>query len=290
MSFTVKDNLFESGDCSFEILKVGTEHCSPRKQPVDCVRPSYALHFVLFGRGMLVVGDKKYVLNSGEAFLLFKGEKYSYVPDAKNPWSYTWVEVQGELDELFSLCGFTKESCCKKLVTYDGYIELMKELQKSFDASPTQSIRCSAYFMLLCSRFIENRLSGKDIKDTSKKRIMRDILIYVNNNCLSEALSLQTIATENGISVATLLRLFDEFIGMSPVEYMNAYKVSIACEKMQDGGLNVSEAAFWSGFDDEKYFARVFKRVKGMTPMEYRKNNSDEDPFLWLKEKKMLFR
>jgi len=77
---------------------------------------------------------------------------------------------------------------------------------------------------------------------------------------------------------------------MSPVDYINAYKVAIACEKMQSTNMNASEAAMWSGFDDEKYFSRIFKRVKGMTPTEYRKSKPDEDPFMWIKERGLLFR
>lgn len=147
MSFTIQDALLENSECSFEIAKVSTEHCSPRKGSVDCVRPSYALHFVLFGRGTLIAENgKKYVLARGDSFLLYKDAKYSYMPDAKDPWSYTWVEVTGEnLDELFSLCGFTRENCCKKLVNYDGYVALMKELQDAYDARNTQQIRCAAY-------------------------------------------------------------------------------------------------------------------------------------------------
>ena len=86
------------------------------------------------------------------------------------------------------------------------------------------------------------------------------------------------------------MRLFKEHMAMSPVDYINAYKVAIACEKMQSTNMNASEAAMWSGFDDEKYFSRIFKRVKGMTPTEYRKSKPDEDPFMWIKERGLLFR
>lgn len=293
MGFTMKDPILNSGDCTFEIAKVSTEHCSPRKQPVDCIRPSYALHFVLFGRGTLMTENgKKFALTRGSAFLLYKGEKYSYLPDAKDPWSYTWVEADGDnLDELFTLCGFSRENCCKQLADFDGYIALMRELQNAYDARRTQQMRCTAYFMLLCSKFIEsNSLARSKYQDSQKKRIVRDILIYINNNCLSGQLSTQTIAKENGISVPTLMRLLNEFVGMSPIDYINAYKISVACEQMQVSDMNASEVAVWSGFDDEKYFSRVFKRIKGMTPTEYRKSKSDEDPFLWLKEKGLLFR
>lgn len=291
MGFTIKDTILENGECTFEIKKVSTEHCSPRKQTVDCVRPGYSLHFVLFGRGTLITEyGKKYVLNRGYSFLLYKNEKYSYQPDPKDPWSYTWVEFDGDnLDQLLSLCGFSRENCCQQITNFDDYVALMKDLQNAFDARQTQQLRCSAYFVLLLSKFLDGRFVGQEVK-SHKTRLMRDILIYINNNCLSEQLSTRVIALENGISVPTLMRLFKEHMGMSPVYYINAYKVAIACEKMLSTDMNASEAAMWSGFDDEKYFSRIFKRIKGMTPTEYRKSKPNEDPFLWIKEKGLLFR
>ena len=183
MGFTIKDTILENGECTFEIKKVSTEHCSPRKQAVDCVRPGYSLHFVLFGRGTLITEyGKKYVLTRGYSFLLYKNEKYSYQPDPKDPWSYTWVEFDGDnLDQLLSLCGFSRENCCQQITNFDDYVALVKDLQNAFDARQTQQLRCSAYFVLLLSKFLDGRFVGQEVK-SHKMRLMRDILIYINNN------------------------------------------------------------------------------------------------------------
>lgn len=271
--------------CTINILKVGCEHCSPRKRVVDSVRPSYSFHFVLFGKGTLVADDRTYTVSRGEVFLLYEGEHYVYYPDPKDPWSYIWVEVEGDnLDTIFSFCGFEKSDCRMLVKDFDSYVALMQDMRNAFDMTKSQEIKCASYFLLLLSKFIEYENDKTESpKEARKKRTLRDILVYINNNFYMN-LSLETIARESGVSVRTLTDLFAEVLNMTPVQYLTAYRIAIACEQFQTTSMNVGEVARWSGFDDEKYFSRIFKKEKGVSPQEYRKAPPVEDAFGWLKE------
>ena len=97
--------------------------------------------------------------------------------------------------------------------------------------------------------------------------------------------TLEEIAAENGLAVRTLTALFAETLQMTPVQYMNAYRVSVACERFQITDMSIAEVAKWSGFDDVKYFSRVFRKEKGMSPQEYKKTKPNEDAFAWVKKK-----
>jgi len=52
----------------------------------------------------------------------------------------------------------------------------------------------------------------------------------------------------------------------------------------------IKDIAKQVGYTDEKYFMRVFKKYKGMSPKEYRECSNEEDPFSWLIENNMDFR
>ena len=271
----------------FRIGKVGYEHCSPSKGPVSRVRPNYSWHFILFGRGTIETADgRMYKLNRGESFLLYQGEYYSYHPDPQDPWTYIWVELTGDnLEAMFRQCGFTKENFHRSLNEFDIYVELVKKMKDSFDESDVQQMRTCAYLILIMSRCIEEEREGRvDLKTIRKRRQLRDILIYMNNN-FNLPLTNEEIAAENGLSVRSLTALFAEMLQMTPVQYMSAYRIAVACERFQTTDMNVAEAAKWSGFDDVKYFSRVFKREKGMTPQEYRKLRPKEDAFSLIKQK-----
>lgn len=271
----------------FRIEKVGYEHCHPSKGPVSRTRPGNAWHFVLFGRGTVITADgKMYKIKRGDSFLLYQGEYYSYYPDPQDPWTYIWVELTGDnLEAMFRQCGFTKDNFRKTLNEFDCYVELLKSMKDSFDESDVQQIRTCAYLILIISKCIEDEREGiADLKLIRKRRQMRDILTYMNNN-FNLPLTNEDIAEENGISVRALTALFTETLQMTPVQYMNAYRVAVACERFQITNMSVAEVAKWSGFGDVKYFSRVFRKEKGMSPQEYKKIKPEEDAFALIKNK-----
>ncbi len=293
MEIALHMNLMEDKNLKINIEKVGQEFCDSQKKATNCLRPCYALHFVLFGKGTIFDGKgKRYELGKNDAFLLYRDEKYSYCPDPQDPWSYIWVEFGGTgLDELLSLCGFERENIKKHVRDFNDFTMHMRNMYDCFDASEVQSMRCTAYLMLILGKFIEQELATKTPqRDIRNKKQIRNILVYINNNHMSPSLTTEMIAQLHGMSVRSLNRLFSEVLGMTPIEYLNAYRISVACEGIQLWNPSIAEVAKWAGFEDEAYFSRVFKSVKGMSPQEYKKKGIDEDPFAWIKAKGMLFR
>ena len=292
MEIKLNSNLIKDTDICIDIKKVGQEFCAPNKSPTNCVRPCYALHFVLFGRGTLVdKTGKTYDITKNNAFLLYAKEEYKYFPDRSDPWSYIWVEFSGAgLDELLSLCGFEKDNVVKHVRDFNEFIMLMRNMYESYDASETEQLRCSAYFMLVLGKFIDQEQAIKlPPKATKNKKLLRDILIYLNNNWVSDLTS-EMITKLFGLSIRSYNRFFAEMLSMSPVEYINSYRISVACERIQKSDSSIEEVAHIAGFQDVAYFSRVFKSIKDISPQEYKKRKISEDPFLWLKEKGMFFR
>lgn len=56
------------------------------------------------------------------------------------------------------------------------------------------------------------------------------------------------------------------------MDYLNQIRVEHACAYLKQKYFKTYEIAYKVGFQDEKYFTRVFKKVMGMTPSEYKKN------------------
>ena len=53
-------------------------------------------------------------------------------------------------------------------------------------------------------------------------------------------------------------------------KYILDYKMNLACEKLEKTDLAIKEIAILTGFVDQNYFSRVFKKEKGITPQQYR--------------------
>lgn len=89
----------------------------------------------------------------------------------------------------------------------------------------------------------------------------------------NEDLTLQKVAEVVGISSGYLSTLFSQFLGVGFVDYLNRVRIDHACAYLKQNYFKTYEIAYKVGFRDEKYFARVFKKVTGMTPSEYKKNH-----------------
>ena len=294
MKYSLKTSLIDDTNLSIDLLRIGQEFCAPLKKTESYENERYTMLFVLYGKGY--VNDetgKEYAIKRNEVFCLYKGEKYCYKPDRRDPWSYIWVDFDGDnIDELLSVCGFSKDNI-KKHIDRDfaEYVELMKKMYLSYDASEYQQMRCTAYFMLVLSKLMEQENEKySNVKDIYKKKTLREILIYINNNYALPTMSAGKVCEICGISSSAIERLFSEFLGMSPIDYINSYRISVACDQMQTHNFDIASAAQWVGYTDMKYFSRVFKEKKGMTPGEYKSLETKDDPFEWIKAKGLFFR
>lgn len=86
-----------------------------------------------------------------------------------------------------------------------------------------------------------------------------------------ENLTLTDVAQKVGISPSYLSTLFQKQMGKGFVDYLNEIRIEHACTYLQQHYLKTYEIAYKVGFKDEKYFSKVFKKVTGRPPSEYRK-------------------
>ncbi len=88
-----------------------------------------------------------------------------------------------------------------------------------------------------------------------------------------ENLMLADVAQKVGISAGYLSTLFQKQLSKGFIDYLNEIRIEHACTYLQQNYLKTYEIAYKVGFKDEKYFSKVFKKVKGQSPSEYRKSN-----------------
>ena len=75
------------------------------------------------------------------------------------------------------------------------------------------------------------------------------------------------ICRQGGISATMLRQLFKKYYQKTPLEYILSLRLEYA-RSLISNGVSIENAAYDSGFNDSKYFARVVKKHFGCTPRE----------------------
>lgn len=86
----------------------------------------------------------------------------------------------------------------------------------------------------------------------------------------TENISLTDAAEAAGISSGYLSTMFTQHEKCGFVDYLNKVRIERACCYLEQQNLKNYEIAYKTGFRDEKYFSKVFKKFMGVTPREYR--------------------
>lgn len=85
------------------------------------------------------------------------------------------------------------------------------------------------------------------------------------------------LARRGGCSVPTMIRLFHRYLGTTPTDYINRYRMDYARQLLTVGNFSSKEIAAQLEFRNQFYFSRVFKKYYGVAPSELRSAGAAPD-------------
>ena len=110
---------------------------------------------------------------------------------------------------------------------------------------------------------------GGDVLPSHTGALVKRALWFLEHHAASQV-SRWKLADSVNVSEDYLTRVFHKELGMSPWEYLNRYRIQLACDLLVRTNLSLSEISSRTGFQDQAYFCRVFKKLKGCTPSALR--------------------
>jgi AraC-like DNA-binding protein len=110
--------------------------------------------------------------------------------------------------------------------------------------------------------------SSNDLRDETSRKFSEIIeWIRINSN---KNYSVEEISKKFNFNKDYLCRIFKKHTSMSIVKYMNGVKIGKAKELLCSSELSIKEISYSLGFNDDKYFMKLFKIYENLTPSEYR--------------------
>lgn len=250
------------------VYSCGVQRCAARHSWGPAVRDHYLIHYILSGRGVFSCSGKQHCLSVGDGFLVVPSQLVSYIADDLEPWTYCWVGFNGsDAKRLMEQTGLLGR---EPVFHYDGddrLENLLTNICNASGSSPSEEARMESgllqFLAALMDQFGKPAQPRGNGYDYVKKAIK-----FIDYNYSSD-ITVGKIADSAGISRSHLYRLFMQYISMPPNEYLIRYRIAKAAELLKSGELTVGEAAYSTGFSDQLYFSRVFRRYMGGPPSRY---------------------
>lgn len=130
-------------------------------------------------------------------------------------------------------------------------------------------VEVAASFIRFCCRKAQNF-----IYDGNSALILKS-LQYVNQN-FTKKIALQNIAEELHVNPSYLSMLFKQELHMTFSEYLSKIRVNKAKHLLLKTNLSMVDVSLQSGFEDQSYFTKVFRKFENCTPKDYRKLHQNQ--------------
>ena len=236
---------------------------------------SYLCFMVEDGEGELVYEGKKYELRSGDVVFIDCQKAYSH-STGLNPntelWSLRWCHFYGP-----SMPAIYAKYCER------GGLPVIREA----DVSQYSTIISDIYTLASSSDYIRDmRINGKlnDLltllmesswhreayTNAPKKMEITSVKSFLDEH-YKEKLSLESVAGHFYIDKHYLARLFKEQYGVTLVTYLQQVRITHAKRLLRFTDKSIEEIGLECGIGELNYFSRVFKKLEGVSPSEFRR-------------------
>ncbi len=252
----------------------------------------YELTFVVGGTGIHETAHGRIEVGRGSVHALAPGEVHSYEDVdrlAKVKCAYLGEWLLNDLHDLLSegdLIPLFMHTVLGEMplrnqtpqwqidqATWEACAQELRDIALETQSAKPSLIRMKAalkkMMVVLDRSFTQS--GGNLVLESELAPWMRRFLQRIEEAILhGEPLSVAAIADELGMSVKTFSRSFNHVFGSSPTQYYQHRRVQRACWMLLHSGKNITEIAHLLGYSDSAHFTRVFRRIRGVSPSEYR--------------------
>lgn len=226
-----------------------------------------SLHLVLAGTGDISWENQKRKLKPGDMFCILPGTKVRYTNTPDAPWSFCWVDIDGPAaEEIAREAGFSLTELTLRNFPYKEQLKNKFEAIHSAAGREENNPCVYAHLILdlvsLLAKPKEKR--SREMTAVEFEKLLQDPRNYTMN--------INEFSASLNVDRTTLFHACRKYWKTSPVKLLIRHKIQYSEMLLKDyPDLPLEQIAAMSGFSDDKYYCKAFKRENGCTPGAWRK-------------------
>ncbi|THK39534.1 AraC family transcriptional regulator [Ensifer sp. MPMI2T] len=229
--------------------------------------PFTVLQHTIGGAGNLRYENRTYRLREGDTLLLLVPHNHRYWLEDGGRWEFFWISMNGE--EALRIHRAILAVTGPVLKLQPETIEHLADCSLRLISGGETPGRASAIAYEAAMALYDD-VFGSHPVFSQEYRTMHHVIDHIMAN-LEKPLPVEELAKVSGLSRAHFSRVFAASEGMPPAEFVLQKRLQRAVKLLtKTADLPVKEVAILSGFEDPNYFAKVFRRVFGASPTEFR--------------------
>ncbi len=246
---------------------------------------SYLFFVVREGSGWLEYNNQHYELKAGDAVFIDCRKGYSQ-SSSETCWQISWVHFNST--QMPAIYNKYCERGGKPTFHPDNPQPFLSLLESLYITASSESYIRDVEINVLLSELIGElfretvwkeivyednvyEYTGEERREISVGIDVGEIKSYIDTH-YNTPLTLESISDYFHFNKNYVSRRFKETFGMSVGSYIGLVHTGRAKELLRFSSLSIVEIGHECGYEDTNYFSRVFKKVEGMSPSEYRRN------------------
>jgi len=230
-----------------------------------------AFQYTLSGEGHLIYDGKHYAVPGGHGFFVRIPDRhcYYYQSDTKTPWEFIFLTAEGS--HVFPYWNEIIENN-GPVVALDPSSPPIAMLWDMLRGAHNQTltdkydISVRLYeWIVSCLRVLDGRTDGREPVPEAVEAARTFMETQYHRQ-----LTLEDIAAAAGVSKYHFCRLYVKHTGMTPIEHLNRIRIAESASLLRETNRSIASVAASAGFDNSSYFGKVFRKMIGVSPQQFR--------------------
>ncbi|NGZ76849.1 helix-turn-helix transcriptional regulator [Saccharibacillus alkalitolerans] len=228
----------------------------------------WALVLITGGKGFYRVdGGEIQQVSAGSWFCLYPGAEFHYGPHPGEYWDEYYFTAEGSRIEEWRRDWLSAEPKVRKFRMNELLLQRMENMLRLIEGGTPDNLDRTA---LQLESFLYELISEEDGRDAGGRERFAQEVIEDIQAMLHVPPTVSDIAARHHVSVSTLRRIVHDYTGYPFNEFVHRLRTAEARNVLLNTDMSVKEIGERLGYKDMFYFSRVFKRITGVSPREYR--------------------